>query len=83
MDIAFGDVLAVGLPIALDGVTLEKADSQFIRTIAPQLGSSLDLDNLIVIRGRDYRGYVVASIVEIDESDRFLWEPDKWGICAD
>jgi hypothetical protein len=80
IDIAFGDVSAVSLPVSMDGLTIESPDSKSIRNVAAQLGPRLDLDNLLIVRGRDYRGYVVASMVETDEHDRRLRERDKWGI---
>lgn len=80
IDIAFGGVLAVSLPVSMDGFTIEKPDAQSIRSVATQLGPRLDLDDLLIVRGRDYSGYIVASIIEIDESDRRMREQDKWGI---
>ncbi|WP_440082053.1 hypothetical protein [Streptosporangium sp. LJ11] len=80
IDIAFGGVLAVSLPVSMEGLTIGKPDSKSIRSVAAQLGSRLNLDDLLIVRGRDYGGYIVASIIEIDESDRRMREQDKWGI---
>ncbi|MFI6497914.1 hypothetical protein [Nonomuraea typhae] len=80
IDIAFGDVSAVSLPVSMNGLTIEAPDAQSARAVADQLGSHLDPDRLLVVRGQGYRGYVVASIVEMDEHHRRLRERDKWGI---
>ncbi|MET8866057.1 hypothetical protein ABZW11_24230 [Nonomuraea sp. NPDC004580] len=40
--------------------------------LAARLGSHAQLDDLLILRGQGYHGYVVASLVEADESDRPL-----------
>jgi hypothetical protein len=80
IDIAFRGVSAVSLPVSMDGLTIGKPDQQSIRAVAAQLGSSLNLDNLLIVRGQQYWGYVVARRVETDEHDRRFRERDKWGI---
>ncbi|MGW4407559.1 hypothetical protein ACWEJ6_26290 [Nonomuraea sp. NPDC004702] len=80
IDIAFGDVSAVSLPVSMEGLTIERPDAQAVNAVTAQLGPRHDLDNLLIVRGRDYRGYVVAGIVETDEHERRLRERDRWGI---
>ncbi|MEV4800215.1 hypothetical protein AB0K18_09365 [Nonomuraea sp. NPDC049421] len=82
IDIAFGDVSAVSLPVLMDGLTVEQPDAQATHDVAARLGPRAQLDDLLILRGHGYHGYVLASLVEVDESDRPLWEPDKWGICS-
>lgn len=82
IDIAFGDVSAVSLPVTMDGLIIDSPSRRQLRDLAPLIGFEPIREHVMIVAGKSYRGYVVASFLGVDESNRAFHEPDKWGILS-
>ncbi len=81
IDVLFWEVAYLQLPTSFMGLTMDLALPEQIDSIYQALGHSLhSSDNVYILRGKEYEGYVVASGYDVDENARPYYEPSKWGL---
>ncbi|MBE1468226.1 hypothetical protein [Kibdelosporangium phytohabitans] len=83
VDVAFINVEWMNIPVYMDGLIVEQSSLGEVNGLIDQEGGVLSgSQNIFMLRGMGYRGYLAAGSVEVDESDKGYNEVDSWGICS-
>lgn len=82
IDIAFGDVDWINLPIIMTGLIIERPTATKMRQIlTSEAARELNPNKIMTVYGSNYEGYISAGLMESDENDLWFRERDKWGIA--
>ncbi|MFC0112295.1 hypothetical protein [Kibdelosporangium aridum] len=81
IDVVFMNVGWLNIPIYMNGLVVERPSSvEVSRIVERDKAISGRVKEILIVRGADYRGHLIAGAVEVDESDRAYNEIDKWEV---